>query len=105
MATIPENDKEFFIKKVGSDKHTIGDFIRAVLDIDNKEDAERFIRGYMEWLKEQPDLDERGPEFVMRSNIGWCFGEGMKPERIAMWNKVCGATHPVFGTAVSMWGV
>ena len=78
------------------DKHTIGEFVSAVLKIDNEKDAAEFAREYLQWLTERQGGFE--PYDVMRSNIGWCFGEGMRQERIEMWNRVCNASHPLFGT-------
>ena len=83
-------------------EHTIGDLISAVMTIDNKADAALFYRGYVEWLKNPPPGVEKNeidnPEQVAKSNIGWCFGEGMDDKMIEMWNKVTGASHPVFGS-------
>lgn len=86
----------------GEGVHTIGDLISAVMKIDNKTDAALFYRGYLEWLNNLPPGVDKSeiltPEQVAKSNIGWCFGEGMSDKMIEMWNKVTGATHPVFGT-------
>lgn len=73
---------------------TIGDLISAIMAIDNEPDAYKFIKKYREWLQEQKTPDT---ESVIKANVGWCFGEGMKPETITMWVKVCGASHPIFG--------
>ncbi len=79
------------------DSFTIGDFISAVMAIDNELDAEAFAADYESWsAKNHP---KNNATEVMRSNIGWCFGEGMDKERQKMWVKVCGASHPVFGQA------
>jgi len=78
-------------------KHTIGDYIGAVLAIEKPEDARRFYEGNVEYLAAAPRLSDP-PEKIARANLGWCFGEGMKPERVEMWIKVCDASHPVFGT-------
>jgi len=80
--------------------HTIGDFISAVFKINNKADAALFYRGYLEWLSKLPKKEKSGKltdEQVAKSNIGWCFGEGMDSKMIKMWNKVTGAAHPIFG--------
>lgn len=79
--------------------HTIGEFISAVFSVENAEDAKEFYDGYLEYLHKLPEL-EGDPERIARSNIGWCFGEGMASEKIRMWNEVCGASHPVFGTGI-----
>jgi hypothetical protein len=78
-------------------KYTIGDYIGAVLAIETPEDARRFYEGNVEYLAAAPQLSDP-PEKIARANLGWCFGEGMKPERVEMWIKVCDASHPVFGT-------
>lgn len=74
-----------------------GDFIRAVLGIDNPEDARRFRDGYLEVMTANGVTPERQQELAS-SNIGWCYGEGMPSERIAMWVEATQASHPVFGT-------
>jgi hypothetical protein len=77
--------------------HAIGEFVGAVLAIDNEADAAAFAERYLEWLRERPN-GKYSPEQLLKDNIGWCFGEGMSSDRIAMWNKICGASHPVFVT-------
>lgn len=78
---------------------TIGEFISAIFSIEDETDAKALYDGYLDYLRQQADIGGT-PEDIARSNIGWCFGEGMVPERIKMWVKVCGASHPVFGTTV-----
>lgn len=82
--------------------HWIGDFIRAVLAIGTPEDARRFYEGHVAFIERQIEAGTwTSPctaEVGACVNIGWCFGEGMAPERIAMWQKVCQAVHPIFGT-------
>ena len=76
--------------------YTIGAFVSAVMKIENPSDAKDFWDGYLiHQTAASPDLDARD---TCRSNIGWCFGEGMANERKQMWIEVCGASHPVFGT-------
>lgn len=78
-------------------QHTIGDLIRAVLAIDDAGRMRDFHAGYVAWLAGQAGCAD--PAAVARANIGWCFGEGMAPARIALWSAVCAAEHPVFGAA------
>ena len=85
--------------------HTIGEFIRAVMKVDNEADARSFYSGYLEYVRNaKPDPGDPPckltPEQIVKSNIGWCFGEGMPDTKIAMWVKVCGASHPVFGACI-----
>ena len=85
--------------------HLLGDLWDAVWKIDNKKDAVKFYNGYVEWLKSLPKemkSKEFNEEQTARKMIGWLFGEGMKPERIAMWNKAVGARHPVFGSGTPL---
>jgi hypothetical protein len=95
-------DLEFYLEKCGGD--TIGDFIRAVLRIDNPEDARRFYQGCVAYTQAQIDSGKwearHTPIEAANANIGWCFGEGMAPERITMWREVSGACHPVFGISL-----
>ena len=79
--------------------HTIGALIGAVLQITTEADAQEFYHGYLAHQR-QFKIANHTPEQVVRMNIGWCFGEGMPPDQIAMWSRVCGASHPVFGTTL-----
>lgn len=79
--------------------HTVADFIIAVTRVTSEEDARAFYEGYVAWLKDRPDLSAPA-EAVARADIGWCFGEGMCNDSIAMWVRACGASHPVFGQTV-----
>jgi hypothetical protein len=76
--------------------HTIGDFISAVMVIDNEQDAQEFYSSYIDWLSQQPD--RKFPEQqIADMNIGWCFGEGMALDRQRMWHNCTHASHPIFG--------
>jgi hypothetical protein len=79
------------------ERHTIGDLIRAVMAVDNEADAKEFYRGYVEWLEAQPMDNGYTAQQVADSNIGWCFGEGMREERKRMWVMSTTASHPIFG--------
>lgn len=84
-------------------KHqTIGDFIRAVLAVDNAEDAKalywRTVGRIEQQIEDGTWETACTAEEGARSSIGWCFGEGMSSERIAMWGQATGSAHPVFGT-------
>jgi hypothetical protein len=79
------------------EQFSLGDLIGAIMAVDNDADARRFYDGYVVSIREVGKTKEL-PADVARSNIGWCFGEGMEPDRIAMWRRVCDAVHPVFGT-------
>ena len=76
--------------------HSIGELIRAVFSIYTKEDALSFYEGYVKYLEKFPENKDKAGQ-IARSNIGWCFGEGMKPDLIRMWSEVCNASHPIFG--------
>jgi hypothetical protein len=78
--------------------HNIGDFIRAVLGIETEAEARAFFDGYVRWLESAPDRTLPALD-VARANVGWCFGEGMARERVAMWHRATGSAHPVFGTS------
>lgn len=79
--------------------HTIGALVSAVMAIEEDEDARRFFEGYFLWQTEH-GRDGDDPGEVVRSNIGWCFGEGMARAQVEMWQRVCGAAHPIFGSAI-----
>jgi len=71
-------------------------FYQRVLRVHNAEDARRFFQGEVDWLRKNcPKVED--PEDMVRSNIGWVFGEGMKLEDRRMWRDTCGAEHPGFG--------
>lgn len=91
-------DEAFFLSR--RPKGTWGDFITAVLAIRAADEARRFFLGYVTWLTKQERTERRSPEEIARANIGWCFGEGMHPRRIAMWVRASGATHPIFGARI-----
>ena len=76
---------------------TLGAVVDAVMGIHDEETARAFYEGYVAYEAHIPS--RHTPEELVRSNIGWCFGEGMEPQDKAMWIRVCGASHPVFGQA------
>lgn len=82
-------------------RHTIGDFVRTVLAIDNEQDAKSFYDWQVQWVQGQIDngtwKSDTTAEQAAKMNIGWCYGEGMSPDRVQMWVKVCDASHPIFG--------
>jgi hypothetical protein len=90
--------------------HTIGTFIKAVFMVGNEKDAREFIEGEIAYILKNstdPMLHQEDPKMnrleaikIARSNIGWCFGEGMDKEKIAMWIKATQSSHPVFGTRI-----
>jgi hypothetical protein len=94
----------FFEQKIhqhtGSDptaplgRFTIGHLLDAIMSIDNEADARDFYESYVKWIEEH-DESVFMPGQVAAQNIGWCFGEGMAPERIAMWRRATPAAHPV----------
>jgi hypothetical protein len=83
-----------------NDNHTIGELISTVLAIDNEKDATKFFQDFLMWAERDTNSSLYAPLERVKADIGWCFGEGMSPERIAMWRKVCGAAHPIFGTEI-----
>lgn len=92
-----ENGWEVLGRKRGS--HTIGDFISAVFSVETLDEAKEFYAGYLVYLK---PLDRtESEENVAQSNIGWCFGEGMSDEKIALWKSaIAGIEHPIFGATM-----
>lgn len=88
----------------GITDHTLGDFIRAVLAVDTPEHAKAFYAGCVAFIQDEINAgtwrSRHSAEDAARANIGWCFGEGMAPEKIAMWTATCQAAHPIFGGAV-----
>lgn len=82
------------------ERHTIGDFMGAVMAIDKPEHARLFFDGYIEQLTEVYGKSKTAATSIARSNVGWCFGEGMPKKQMDMWVAACEASHPVFGTAM-----
>lgn len=89
-----------FRERTASANFSHGDFITAVLAIDDTDDARRFRDGYLEIMAADGVSPERAQELAS-ANIGWCYGEGMAPERVVMWRATTGAVHPVFGSMVT----
>ena len=79
------------------DVHTIGDIVGATMKITDPGDARLFFEGQVAWLMKRFSKTKEEAMYVARSNIGWCFGEGMKKELVAMWNQTVKASHPAFG--------
>jgi len=80
-----------------ADKMTVGEFVSAVCSIHDKEEALAFVESYRAYLIAHPPENGADPADLIMFNIGWCFGEGMRPQDRLMWHGVCGARHPVFG--------
>jgi len=92
LASNEPRDHEFALVE----RFTIGTLIKAILAIDCDADAQAFFQGYTAWLGEHQSKDaDSVPAQVACANIGWCFGEGMSRERIAMWRRTTPAAHPV----------
>jgi hypothetical protein len=80
------------------ERFTLRDLVRAVLAISEPADARRFFEGYVEHLAARGRWSSLDPVLkIARTNIGWCFGEGMTKERRWMWVVATGASHPIFG--------
>lgn len=69
--------------------------IDAILRIETADEMRAFYRAWCEALDQaRPDLSPANREAIVRANIGWCFGEGMVPERAKLWHETVGAAHP-----------
>ena len=84
---------------LGEGVHTIGELVDAVLSVSSPKDATEFYEGYLEYLQVLGKSRGRAEE-IAKSNIGWCFGEGMAPDRVEMWVETCQAYHPIFGSTI-----
>lgn len=77
----------------------IGDLMSAIWSIDSEDDARQFFAGHVADIQRQINegaWDSRyTAEEGARANIGWMYGEGMDPERIAMWRRSTGSEHPI----------
>jgi hypothetical protein len=82
-------------------KFTMGDCVQAIMAIDSINSARSFYEGYVEWLLDNAEFESQSDaERVAKSNIGFCYGEGMSPDRIAMWKEACSAEHLLFGATM-----
>jgi hypothetical protein len=75
---------------------TMGEFVAMVLRLKDPDAALQFYEQQVQQMREQHP-EQKDPEGVVRSNIGWCFGEGMSIPCRKMWTAVVGAEHPAFG--------
>lgn len=69
------------------DRHTISEFVGAVMAVDTPEDAKEFFGTAVAWREGKPPNPGYTPVSAVQADIGWCFGEGMAPERIKMWSE------------------
>lgn len=76
---------------------SLGSLVSAVLKIaDDRQAMRRFYDAELAWLRdEHPEITD--PEKVLRSNIGWCFGEGMPLTTRKLWAEETGAEHMIAG--------
>ncbi len=76
---------------------TIGSFISAVMKVPADRAAmRRFFETEVAWVRDHhPEVAD--PDRMLRSNIGWCFGEGMPLATRKLWAEETGAEHPGFG--------
>ena len=82
------------------DTFTIGDFIDSVFSIKKKDEMKLFYEGSVYYLSVIKGKKPGEAEAITKSNIGWCFGEGMSGVMIHRWNEAVGASHPVFGKSI-----
>jgi hypothetical protein len=80
-------------------RHTIGDFIRAVMEIHDPAEAKEFREGCIAYFQSIQNMPISRAVTVTDANIGWCFGEGMADVDRQMWAAL-GSSHPVFGNVV-----
>lgn len=79
----------------------VGEFIAYVLTIHDHETAKQFVVEYRAYLERMLGKTYEGDmDKLLRFNIGWCFGEGMSEADREMWQEVCNAAHPIFGTTM-----
>lgn len=87
-----------------SQPSTIGDLYTAVFSIHDGAAARAFYEDYVAYTREfatDPQYrTEAGAVALVKSNIGWVFGESMPSQDIVMWTEACGASHPVFGDGI-----
>ena len=82
------------------DGYTIGQLISAVLRMKTALEIGEFGAGYRAHLEALPiEKCAAGVDDIVQQNIGFCFGQGMAPEQVRMWQEGVGAFHP-FGLDV-----
>ena len=81
---------------MGRAEGSVGALLYAVRGIHTREEAVALYEGYLEHLRglRGGAHDRHTAEEIALSNIGWCYGEDMKPEDVEMWKSACGAEHP-----------
>lgn len=65
-------------------------FVKAVLSVASREDAERFLAGHLHWLQGKRPRTIEDALAAARGNIFWCFEEKMKPAMVEIWTLLCG---------------
>ena len=82
------------------DGYTIGQLISAIMRMKTALEIKEFGVGYRAHLEALHTSESAAPvDEILKQNIGWCFGEGMAPEIVRMWQEGVGAFHP-FGLDV-----
>ena len=77
------------------DGHTVGQLISAIMRMKTALEIKEFGDGYRAYLEALPIEKRAAPvDELLKQNIGWCFGEGMAPEIVRMWQEGLGAFHP-----------
>lgn len=100
---LPPNSetRQFFNKQIakqcGEDKALAESvphaaFVKAVLSISSRENAELFLAGHLHWLQGKKPRTIEDALAAARGNIFWCFEEKMKPEMVETWTALCGET-------------
>ena len=64
-----------------------------ILSIADEQQARRFLHDYVSFLEDEGEPHDIAVE-IARSEVAWCFAEGMTREHRAMWERVIHLGRP-----------
>ena len=62
--------------------------VQAILGIQSRDEAERFLSGHLHWLQGRYPRTVEAAMSAAKANVSWCFEEGMKPAQMEMWKSL-----------------
>jgi len=70
-------------------------FVRAVLAIHTRTEAEWFLSGHLHWLQGRRPRTIEEVLLAAKANIAWCFEEQMPSEEVEMWTSLWSGEMPI----------
>lgn len=71
-----------------AEKVPIEALVKAVLEIQDKSEAERFLSGQIHWLRGRKPRTYEDALLIAKANITYCFEERMSKKAIDMWTEL-----------------